>query len=247
MTFINWIQVIGYLFLIYFSKAKNKTGNVLLRTGQNIRIRLDNTFDLGSIIEIFQRHVYIADAFKIPNNAKIIDLGASTGDFSLFCTKKFRECVCFCFEPNPLAFEFLKENILLNHLSDRIRAYSFAVSGRLQEIRVGAHAYPSINLLEVLRLTEIEICDLLKIDIEGAEYDLLLNSPAEILRHIAAITMECHIYDNNASSLNNHKIKIDKVKFEKLNHVKGHLSKLGFHVMTTPITFHNVCYLYAYR
>jgi hypothetical protein len=38
----------------------------------------------------------------------------------------------------------------------------------------------------------IEKCDLLKMDCEGAEYDILYNCPPEYLRRIDQIAMEVH-------------------------------------------------------
>ncbi|MBI3608078.1 MAG: FkbM family methyltransferase [Nitrospirae bacterium] len=54
-------------------------------------------------------------------------------------------------------------------------------------------------------------CDFLKI--EGAEYDVLLKTPKEILKRINAMAMECHIYDRG----------------ENLNSLRSYLIETGFH------------------
>lgn len=122
LAFKNWAQVMGYVFPIYLSNAtsKNKTVAVILKTGGKLKIRLVNTLDLGSIIETFQRKVYTPKMLKIPKKAKIIDIGTSISDFSVFCASTFKNCNCFSFEPTRSAFELCRENILLNKLNDRI-------------------------------------------------------------------------------------------------------------------------------
>jgi len=233
VVFKNWIQVMGYVLSVYLPVPglKKNVGIVVLRKGTCFKIRLINTLDLGSIMETHQRKVYTPNRIKIPANAIIIDIGASIGDFSIFCASSFRDCTCFAFEPTRNAFELCKENIFMNKMDDKIKIYPYAVSGQDGEIMIGGDAYKAISLQEILKRNKIEKCDLLKIDIEGAEYEVLLNTPKEILERVKAMAMECHIFDNG----------------ENLQRLKDYLTGTGFDVITSRVTVHNICYLYATR
>lgn len=233
LAFRNWIQVMGYVLSVYVpvSVLKKNTGIVISRKGAKFKIRLLNALDLGSIIETHQRKVYTPNIIKVPDNATIVDIGASIGDFSVFCAVSFKNAKCFCFEPTQNAFELCENNILLNNLTGKIRAYKLAISDKSGKITIGEGTYDSVTVEDIFLKHQINKCDLLKMDIEGAEYNALLNTPVNILRKINAIAMECHIFD----------------KGENLRSLQDHLKNAGFNMTTTKITAHNVCYLYAVR
>ena len=68
---------------------------------------------------------------------------------------------------------------------------------------------PSITLEKVLQINDINKIDYLKIDTEGGEYDIILNTPKEILKKVDKIVMEYHDY---LSPLNNHVELIEHLK-----------------------------------
>lgn len=49
-----------------------------------------------------------------------------------------------------------------------------------------------INLSEILNMNKINHVDFLKIDAEGAEFDILLNSPNRVFYKIKEIVLEYH-------------------------------------------------------
>jgi len=55
-----------------------------------------------------------------------VDIGANTGSFSLLPAVN-KELYCYSFEPNPVAFDILGENIELNNIVDNVFAYNFGV------------------------------------------------------------------------------------------------------------------------
>src|SRR3989338_957365 len=224
VVFKNWIQVMGYVLSVYLPvpSLKKNIDIVVLRKGTCFKIRLINTLDLCSIMETHQRKVYTPDIIKIPDNATIVDIGASIGDFSVFCAVSFKNSKCFCFEPTQNAFELCENNILLNNLTDKITVYKLAVSDKSGKITIGEDIYDSVTVEDIFLKHQIDKCDLLKMDIEGAEYEVLLNTPKEILERVKAMAMECHIFD----------------KGEHLRSLRDHLKNAGFNVTTTKITAH---------
>ena len=136
----------------------------------------------------------------------VVDLGANAGEFSALVRGRY-QCRVVAVEANP-------------HLLDRIRAVPgvevvhAAVTDQSGEIELflsdnieastvlgdagGANTngqrvrVPARTLEEVLADRGIGRVDLLKVDIEGAEVGVMLNTPDEVLRRIDQITMEFH-------------------------------------------------------
>ena len=233
LTFRNWPRVILYVasILLRGNAYRNSIGTVILRNGQSLKIRLANTLDLGSVMETNQRKVYTPPFIQIPENAKIIDVGASIGDFSIFCATYYKNAAVFCYEPMSEAFELLLENVRSNKLEGHIKPYNLAVSDKEGTIKFGDVIYKAISFRQIFEQNKIDKCDLLKMDIEGAEYTVLLNCPADVLKTINAITMECHYFDTN----------------NDLDNLVRYLSETGFNVKTTSMNVHKICYLYATR
>ncbi|MEM3373006.1 MAG: FkbM family methyltransferase [Candidatus Anstonellales archaeon] len=54
----------------------------------------------------------------------------------------------------------------------------------------------AISLEKVFKLCQIDKIDLLKLDCEGAEYEIILSSSSDTLRKISKIVLEYHRFDN---------------------------------------------------
>lgn len=63
----------------------------------------------------------------------------------------------------------------------------YSLSGPMTETTV-----PARTLSALMESENIAWCDLVKIDCEGGESDIILNTPAETLRRIGALTVEYH-------------------------------------------------------
>lgn len=78
----------------------------------------------------------------------------------------------------------------------------------------------SISLSGIFKKNGIKQCDLLKADIEGAEYKVFYNLPDNLFKKIKKIVMECHNIDknkNNSASL----IEFLKLKGYKVKCIKS--------------------------
>lgn len=127
-----------------------------------------------------------------------IDLGANTGQYAIPLSKNFRHVVAV--EPNPLAVAILRRNLLQNGIGNvevvqravraepgPVKLYRGAILStwnvfRPQKDFIVADA---ISLDELLR--PFEAVDLLKVDIEGAEVEVL--SSATSLRKVKFINV----------------------------------------------------------
>jgi len=139
--------------------------------------------------------VFIKKEYAVPvsNPATIIDIGANIGAASLFFAKRFPDAVVYAFEPFEKNFSFLKKNIEINDLQERVIPVKKAVGDSDGELNLylncdndGCHSLlrtwnpqgkavevPVITLDNFIKEKKINKIDLLKIDCEGMELKVL--------------------------------------------------------------------------
>jgi FkbM family methyltransferase len=206
-TFNNW-----WLYLAYkYGFANVETLVFETRNGVIVEVpeRLLQTFK-----EIFMDECYLAGLERdIQSDSTIIDIGANAGYFTLFIAS-LRQCAkLYSFEPVPVNYAQLKRHRDLNSTRE-IKCFPQAVAGQTGEISLAFDSsdsfttsatiftqtdiqkehikVPCITLQQVMEENGIKKCDLLKMDCEGAEYDILYNCPKEYLQCIDQIAMEVH-------------------------------------------------------
>lgn len=143
----------------------------------------------------------------------VVDVGSYIGDFALYCAHKFGAQVV-AYEPAKENFEMLEKNLGLNpQLADRVTAVNRGVAATPEvvanvqvigrEIHVSSiwyaddpaaeqRTFACDTLSEILDRQGLHRVDLLKIDCEGAEYDIILTAPNECYDRIASIVYEWH-------------------------------------------------------
>lgn len=122
----------------------------------------------------------IYETLKNIENPVLVDIGANTGSHSLVGLA-IPNLVCFAFEPIPLFYEVLKNNIRLNGLTNRVYAFNFALSNRPEFLNLSLHlgtAYVdnagSIQALAVpLDIFGFEKVDYIKVDTDGHDHYVL--------------------------------------------------------------------------
>jgi hypothetical protein len=148
------------------------------------------------IYEVFGDKVYS----KYCENPKIVvDIGGGLGDFSIYCAK--RGAKVYMFEMNPNRSEIAEKNISINGIRN-----------------------VSIFTQKVEKVPPID-CDLLKLDCEGDEYRIILDSPDEVFNGIKNIAMEYH---GRGADI-----------------IRDRLLKLGYEVFVEPFKSKTSGYLYA--
>jgi FkbM family methyltransferase len=206
-TFKNWWIYLAYKYgLAEYEPLVFETRNEVI---VEVPLRLLQTFK-----EIFMDECYLAGLERqVPHGASVIDIGANAGYFTLFAASRFNDARVFSFEPVPVNYAQLERNRNLNS-SRKIKCFPKAVAGQTGEISLAFDSkdsfttsatifaqndaqrehikVPCITLQQVMDENGINKCDLLKMDCEGAEYDILYNCSPEILRRIDQIAMEVH-------------------------------------------------------
>ena len=176
--------------------------------GSSFRIPDAASF-MASWEEIFDREIY-----KIRSTAmapRILDCGANVGVSSLYFRKQFPGARITAFEPDPKIFSYLRDNLAQAGFSDveliekgvwnsegTLRFHSEgADAGRINNASQAAYIeIHTVRLLDYL----IEDIDLLKIDIEGAEDEVLADiSPS--LSRVKNIFIEYHSFEGRPQTL----------------------------------------------
>ncbi|MBP9152015.1 MAG: FkbM family methyltransferase [Flavobacteriales bacterium] len=146
----------------------------------------------------------------------IMDVGANVGYLSAFSFTRFPKAKVVSVEPIPKNLELLKRNQLRNNgfdwtviegvLSDKDgelevqfdNSDSFSTSASMYGLDRGSDSVKVMSKTLVSLMTELALpaIHILKLDCEGAEYDILYCLTAEELNRIAFITMETHQIDD---------------------------------------------------
>ncbi|WKZ30977.1 MAG: FkbM family methyltransferase [Candidatus Dojkabacteria bacterium] len=162
--------------------------------------------------EIFNTQIY---ATKLQSETPIIlDIGAHIGLATLYFKQQWPGGTVFAFEPNPVAFKLLEENIWQNGLQN-VEAYNIAIAGsdgkRKLYIPANDVSWDSNSSftngswskqeaqqpveIEARRLAKIleklDKVDLLKIDVEGAEFEIFKDIQKNLMK-INEMIIEIH-------------------------------------------------------
>ena len=173
------------------------------KTKYGFKIKLDVSRDVDKHFYWGEFEVDLINFLKsLLNDCSVfIDIGANIGIYTLLASKHIRkDGKVFAFEPSDWAYNRLKENLKLNETKN-VEVFKLAVSnftGLKQFYVCEDDAYNSListPMKEVQKVVEVEsIClndfcvnrnidqiEILKIDVEGADY-LVLKGAEEILK-----------------------------------------------------------------
>lgn len=147
----------------------------------------------------------------------ILDVGAHIGTFTMYAAAHAKNAHVIAFEPEPSNAAVLRKNIAVNDLESRVHAVEAAVSNTngtatfhlTTASASGGHSMfqytensktitvPMISLESIFADNNIDVCDFLKLDCEGAEYDALYSLSPERLASIRFIAMEYHHFSKD--------------------------------------------------
>ncbi len=169
--------------------------------------------DLQSFIWQF-KEIFVDEIYKFNSNNKqpiIFDCGANVGTSCLYFKQLFPNAKIKAFEADPMIGSVLQSNLSKNGIND-VEIINKAVWIDDNGIDFGSEGADggSINAsnnkikIESLRLKDFlekeEKIDLLKIDIEGAEYEVLIDCKDD-LKNVQNIFVEYHSWNSATQKL----------------------------------------------
>ena len=163
-----------------------------------------------SLYEIFVTKIY-DKFFKVEEGDVVVDIGGNLGLFSYYSLCKGAKQV-YCFEPSPQCYNCIVENFNFINLiveeaavgskdgnvifninpESSINSSMFASDKNSQTITC-----KSINLNNYIKTNNIEKIDYLKIDCEGAEYEIIESLDEQyLINNVSKICLEYHLNKN---------------------------------------------------
>ncbi len=168
-------------------------------------IREDYDTDLIVVREIWEENVYEVGEGNFGEGSVVVDLGANIGTFSVYAAHMGSKV--YAVEPQPDNYNALVNNINLNNMNDFIIPIDFGISdykgiavitdegggSTIKDENKDGTTIEVMPLDEFFDLYNLESVDVLKIDIEGAETEVILGASRETLNKCKYITMEFDI------------------------------------------------------
>ena len=190
------------------------TNSIFLYTvdGRTLQFQVrPGTDDADIVHEVATSNYYRDGRALLTGNSTVIDVGGHIGSFSIMSATVGARAIVL--EPVPANFQLITENVRLNNLQNQVKAINAAVWSSAGEQSLGVaddsmggsgfwYKKPTVpqimvrtvRLSEVMAAERIETCDLLKLDCEGAEFEILNSLEPEVWPRIRAIVMEYHMF-----------------------------------------------------
>ncbi len=239
LNYMIWLCVYLDYFWPFFSREY-----VLFTKGLGKYYIRPKTGDISIANEIFLNTEYEFDYFSNDSKKIAIDVGAHIGLFAITTALKLNKVSVICYEPNKNNFSQLKRNIQLNNLEKNIKTYELAIGAtagtakfysrdfsagyticfELGMDELGDKKYKGkvkvASLTEEIERLNIKHVAILKMDCEGAEYEILHNLPEKIYSIIDTLFVECHTLETANVMITGGRLK-------------EHIENLGFTVDIT--------------
>lgn len=168
-----------------------------------------NGSDLHMIDEIWAFRKYDYFGYRVRPGEVVVDVGANIGTFTVYAATVCKAARVIAFEPFGENFAMLKKNVEANDLNmvtcvnEAVAAVRGVARFHVDPGDQGSHSLVVGNagncinvqcctLQDVFERYALPRIDYLKMDCEGAEYQIFLNAPRKTLRQLRRISMEYH-------------------------------------------------------
>jgi len=164
--------------------------------------------------EVWLRESYLPRGWTPVPAPTVVDVGANVGVFTVWAAKRLGAGRIVAIEPSPDMVRTLRANIARNRIG-QATVLDVALGGDPREATLYRRAAGALDTLfdrdnyasrfqtvanvrvttldDVFSTCEVDVCDLLKLDCEGAEYEILFNAGESTLAKIRHIAGEYHV------------------------------------------------------
>lgn len=183
-----------------------------IRGGLKLFLR-SKTSDFSVFNDLWLGGVYDAPEIPWKNLRNVIDIGGHIGIFALYVAAQSKNANVISYEPEPSNIDAFHKSIEASGLTDRVIVEPQGVAG--EEGQLQMHVMPgrgeqnsifrqtensqpiSVHVTTLAKAFEkhnIAHCDLLKVNCEGAEYDMFYGLSDEYFKRIDRIVMNYHLF-----------------------------------------------------
>jgi FkbM family methyltransferase len=214
-----WAGTIGWLVMqspLRVALAHSKIARTILllrlRMGETIRCRIN---EFRAFAEIFVLGDYDIPGLDWNTVRSIVDVGANIGLATIWFARRAPTAKVLAVEPSPAALALLTANLASSGVGHRATVLRIAlgaatgvgyvletdssVETRIRPSREIGHEQPvAVETLSTLLDQEhLPVIDVLKLDCEGAEYEILQSTNPDDLRRARSIVGEFHRVDGH--------------------------------------------------
>jgi FkbM family methyltransferase len=236
----NWPLVIG----AYLGLVDLRAGRVL-RLANGLRFTVTHYVDAWTILQVVGRNDYGVRSRE--DWRVVLDVGANIGTFSVLAARAAPGARIYSYEPGEDTCGLLRANLALNGVASRVRVHQQALAGRagpvalfvpaptaLRSTQVGragpgdpSTTVEAVTLARAFEDNGLDRCDVLKMDCEGAEYEILAACPDDLFARIARIALEFHEWGGAhhrqlVEILEGHAFGVTSV-YDELDHDTGYI------------------------
>jgi FkbM family methyltransferase len=163
------------------------------------------------LVETWIEESYTGRGFYVPKAGDVVlDIGANVGVFAIYLAHQNPDCRIIAHEPFPENFQYLCRNLEANRIGNvearhvavgarTCAAYMVPVGTRSLDHVLRAHPGDGLcyrvdtySLEDLLHLDATHRVSLLKMDIEGTEYDVFEQADRAILTRFERMAIEYH-------------------------------------------------------
>ncbi|PIR97582.1 MAG: hypothetical protein COT91_00705 [Candidatus Doudnabacteria bacterium CG10_big_fil_rev_8_21_14_0_10_41_10] len=179
-----------------------------IRTGQSFICRSKSS-DINIVVELFSGAEYPKEYLRFSSkNQVVFDLGANIGAFSVYfdSLNKGVEYSGYSIEPEDQNFRLLIKNLSLNKV-ENFKPVKAAITRKDGEVFLNTHVKQSaVSVVETptdakvkshklstfCRENMLDRVDILKMDVEGSEYDIIETDRDFFRSSVASMILEYH-------------------------------------------------------
>ena len=194
----------GAFLMSYVLRTPYPAGRVELTNGDVI-VLANRVDDLATIFVVLIRDDY----GPIPNGAVVVDIGANIGTFALKAARDGASRV-YSFEAHPQTAKALNETVAACRIQATVdvtcravttrdgdalfmRAQSSPAAGVISErTKHDQVEVQTISFATIVARVREPVIDLVKLDCEGAEYAIILDSPLDSWTRVREVRLEYH-------------------------------------------------------
>jgi FkbM family methyltransferase len=198
---------------------------------------------------------YVPNGYAITETDLVLDIGANIGAFAVYAATRARRGRVISLEPVRDSYRLLVHNVAVNRC-DNVTTRRAALVARQGPTRVYLSPYGSgghsvlpdlalqnlhfeqvegLTLADLLQEYQLPRCDFLKLDCEGAEFEVAQGTPPAVWQQVAKVVVEYHTFP-------------DRDKLQQSRQLAERLIELGFTVdRYTDVVGTNWGMIYARR
>lgn len=213
----NWPSVLLSLtggHIAVMRRLLPKQFTLITRSGAILRAP-DSRAPRYPVIEVLVDDAYRLD--ELPWNAtrshglRVLDVGAHVGSFTVAIAARYPNAQIVSYEPSPTTFAYLEMNIRANGLESRVSGRQVAVgattgNAHLHESEVGSALSTLVAAMasddtSAIAVDVVAIAaaistsrgpELVKLDCEGSEYGIILDSDPLVWKGVSCLLLEYH-------------------------------------------------------